>query len=333
MAISIDRVDVRDDAVIDEFRRVQIASDDDPNATPLTRAELVAIMRREHPYWDFEWYVARDDTGRAIGYSQLSVALADNTSLGEAQIGVLPEFRRRGYGTSILADTFERLRQLGRTSVLASTKWPVGADPSPGVHLLEKAGLTRRAMEAHRVLDLPIPTAEHHRLAAKIAPHHADYQLVGWSGSTPDEWAEQYAVLLGLIIAEAPQDEIEIEPEKFDVARLRDQEQAWSEQQREPYVVVAIASDGRLAGHTQLLIPESDPVNAYQWDTLVLKEHRGHRLGLALKLANHLAVADALGNRKRLHTWNAASNGPMIAVNDSLGYRPVTQIALYQGSL
>jgi GNAT superfamily N-acetyltransferase len=201
------------------------------------------------------------------------------------------------------------------------------------VRLLERAGLTRRSMESHRVLDLPIPVAQHRKLAAEIAPNHADYRVVGWSGPTPDECAEQYAVLLGLIIAEAPQDDIEIEPENFDVARLRDQEHEWVEQQRQPYIVVAIAPNGRLAGHTQLLIPKTNPLNAFQWDTLVLKEHRGHRLGLALKLANHLAVAEALADRRRLHTWNAASNDPMIAVNDALGYRAVTDIAVYQGDL
>lgn len=43
-----------------------------------------------------------------------------------------------------------------------------------------------------------------------------------------------------------------------------------------------------MAGHTHLVIPGTDQVNAYQWDTLVLPEHRGHRFGLALKARHRL---------------------------------------------
>ena len=61
---------------------------------------------------------------------------------------------------------------------------------------------------------------------------------------------------------------------------------------------------------------------AYQQDTLVLREHRGHGLGLALKAATHA------GPRRRVARGCAPSgrgtpttNGPMIAVNEALGYR------------
>src|SRR5690606_6524998 len=95
-----------------------------------------------------------------------------------------------------------------------------------------------------------------------------------------------YAHLKGLLSVEAPMGELEFEPEKWDVQRLRDEEDEAAAQGRTLYTTIALAPDGEVAGHTQLAVPSHDPGRAYQWDTLVLRKHRGHRLGLALKVAN-----------------------------------------------
>ena len=55
--------------------------------------------------------------------------------------------------------------------------------------------------------------------------------------------------------------------------------------------------------------------------TVVHPEHRGHRLGLAVKLANLEALAGSRARDVRLIvTGNAAVNAPMIAVNDMMGF-------------
>ncbi len=51
--------------------------------------------------------------------------------------------------------------------------------------------------------------------------------------------------------------------------------------------------------------------------------HRGHRLGLALKAANHLLVHEQVADLRMVRTWNADTNAHMVAVNDALGYRPL----------
>ena len=52
----------------------------------------------------------------------------------------------------------------------------------------------------------------------------------------------------------------------------------------------------------------------------MLRNHRGHGLGLRLKAANALRVMDELPNVTSVRTWNAASNEHMLAVNRQLGY-------------
>jgi GNAT superfamily N-acetyltransferase len=54
--------------------------------------------------------------------------------------------------------------------------------------------------------------------------------------------------------------------------------------------------------------------------TVVHPEHRGHRLGLAVKLANVDVLARQAPDVRVIVTGNAAVNAPMIAVNDMLGF-------------
>jgi hypothetical protein len=62
--------------------------------------------------------------------------------------------------------------------------------------------------------------------------------------------------------------------------------------------------------------------------TGVLRAHRGHRLGLLVKVAMAEWLKTAEPQLERIDTWNAQSNQYMIAVNEALGYtilgRPAT---------
>jgi hypothetical protein len=60
---------------------------------------------------------------------------------------------------------------------------------------------------------------------------------------------------------------------------------------------------------------------AHQHDTAVVRDHRGHRLGLLLKSGMNLWLADVEPQLSTVDTWNAESNDHMVAVNERLGYR------------
>ena len=78
---------------------------------------------------------------------------------------------------------------------------------------------------------------------------------------------------------------------------------------------------GRLVAFSEVVVPLGAPESAWQHDTLVLREHRGHGLGLATKLANLWALEERYPAVRRISTWNAAENEHMIAVNDAIGFQ------------
>lgn len=124
-------------------------------------------------------------------------------------------------------------------------------------------------------------------------------------------------------MTEAPQGELDIEAEVWDADRVRFREDHARAQGRSGWNTVAIAPDGTVAGSTELHLSGHDPVNAMQSGTLVAPAHRGHRLGLALKVRNHLELQRSHAERRVVHTWNAEQNTAMNAVNERLGFRPV----------
>ena len=82
---------------------------------------------------------------------------------------------------------------------------------------------------------------------------------------------------------------------------------------------------GAPAGITLLCLHELRPAIAAQEDTSVLAGHRGHRLGLRLKLAMLDWLRTERPDVDAADTWNAPGNAPMIAINEALGCRKVAE--------
>jgi RimJ/RimL family protein N-acetyltransferase len=119
---------------------------------------------------------------------------------------------------------------------------------------------------------------------------------------------------------DTPAGDVPVDEEDWDAARVREQE-ALTLARGRTVVSAGALRDGRLVAVTDLHVPLTQPERANQSGTLVLHEHRGHRLGTRVKVAVLRELGATLPAVRRISTYNADTNRPMVAVNEALGFR------------
>ncbi len=133
---------------------------------------------------------------------------------------------------------------------------------------------------------------------------------------------------------DVPMGEQQLEEEVWDAERVRGVEAMLATQNRAKVTTAARhEATGRLVAFTEVVVPLGAPESAWQHDTLVLREHRGHGLGFAMKLANLWAVTERHPAVRAVNTWNAADNEHMIAVNEAMGFRVVSHSTYWRKPL
>lgn len=275
-----------------------------------------------------------EDGRTMVAAGTLGMPLTHSTRQADVQVYVHPDHLRRGHGTRMLAHLVEVARGHGRTVLNSEANWPYGAPidgaGTPGAEFLRANGFGFGIGDVMRSLDLPVDEALLDRLAAEAAPHHAAYELRSWAGRVPAELEVGWADLVSGLMVEAPTGEMERERESADVAELRRRQAMIEAQGRTLFNTVALDATGWPVAYSNLATGIHDPDNAFQWGTLVRPEHRGHRLGLAVKVANLRLFQSTPQTATRLHTWNADVNEHMIAVNEALGFQPVERLGEFQ---
>ncbi|HET6391383.1 MAG TPA: GNAT family N-acetyltransferase [Blastococcus sp.] len=261
--------------------------------------------------------------GAVAGALRLILPLRDNGTVAILDLAVHPDHRRRGIGSALLAEALDLAAAHGRTDVIADVDEP-GPD-SPGRAFALRHGWTCDLLETRRDLVLPV---DEDRLAALDADAGAGYDVVTWRDRTPEDLLEDRALLARRMTTDAPQGDLPVEEEDWDGARMREQE-AVSLARGRAVLSAGAVRDGRLVAYTDLQIPLAQPERAQQAGTLVLREHRGHRLGARMKVAVLRRLAADFPAVRRISTYNSEANRPMVAVNEALGFRPAGQISAW----
>lgn len=270
-----------------------------------------------------ETWLLREADGTPVGCHRLKLPLADNLDLVGVDLAVHPGHQHRGHGRRLLDHVLSRCAELGRHQVVTGVSEPAEGRPSGSTRFAAAAGARRSLGDARRTLELE--TLDLARLAASRAEAEAcaaGYQLLSWTGPCPDDLVDGYAALVARMSTDAPMGELTIEPEQWDATRVRERETVLARQGRTQVATVARrGTAGPLVAYTDIVVTVHDPANAFQWDTLVRREDRGHRLGLLVKAANLQRLLAEAPQARRVHTWNADVNRFMIAINEQLGFR------------
>jgi GNAT superfamily N-acetyltransferase len=284
------------------------------------------LPRWQNPYLPQHGFVAKLD-GRIVGRSVVDLPVEYGSRQSSIAVEVLEEFRERGIGASLYDSAEAAAVAGGRNTLQGEVLTPIAsgrtlASPTgfgalaadvPGVRFALARGFELQQVVRASRLALPAELPP--------APDRAGYRIVAWQGATPERWLDDMAVLNTRMSTDAPSAGLDTTAEVWDAERVRTQDEL---RQRGSRLLLLAAAEhvasGRLVAFSELSVPGSAPMAVHQEDTLVLSDHRGHRLGMLVKLANLAALEASCPGHPSVITFNAEENRHMLSVNEDLGF-------------
>ncbi|GAB2461094.1 GNAT family N-acetyltransferase [Xylanimonas ulmi] len=284
-----------------------------------------------------------------LGWARVDRTRTANLHAAWTLVHTHPDHRRRGIGAHLLAHAQRVAHEAGRGTLQAEVSFaedsdgpqapaPTGAGAAPlaapGVRFALAHGFDLVQVDRRSTLALPLAPdarAAVEALAADAASHAAGYRLHTWHGEIPERWLDGFALLETRMSTDAPMGGLDLREDVWDAGRVLRMQRDRAAMGHD-FVITAAehVATGELAAMTMLDWSRSRADFAMQWDTIVLRPHRGHRLGMLVKCANLRRLAELCPAVRRVHTWNAEENGPMLAINVALGFRPAGGAAVLQ---
>jgi GNAT superfamily N-acetyltransferase len=336
MAVEIMRVDVDNDADVEVLFGIEEAARavDVPDFPARTLREEQLALRHPSPGGAPRHFVARVD-GEPVGHLGLDLPQLDNTHLLEVDLTVHPDRRREGIGRALYEFAVDYARAHDRNVLIGQYVTSREGDPehSQGHGAFAAAvGATTALPEVRRRLDLTTVDAASWADQLAAARTHADgYTAITWVGDAPDDVVAEVARLEGRMVIDAPMGDLILEQEKYDADRIRGIEKSLRLRGRRHYhAAVRHDATGTLAAWTMIAFDAETANHAWQQTTIVDPDHRGHRLGTIVKIENLYLTRRHEPAVRYIHTWNAASNRHMIAINEALGFRVMDNWATWQ---
>jgi GNAT superfamily N-acetyltransferase len=260
-------------------------------------------------------WVAEDDRlpeGESEIFAHVSILLLGD--IGVLEVMVKPSLRRRGLGRQLVAMATRRAYLEGFSSIGVEA---IGG--TPAIPFYEALGFEREYVETRSVLNLSsVDWPSLHEMADGIA---AGYRVEYHPGGPPEALLEAYAQ--AKLEAQDDDEDLDLAPRSSDPQRLKDSLETLHKRGLKPYIVLAIHQPtGDVAGLTEVVVPAQHPERADQYDTIVVRAHRGYGIDRAIKARMLFELRAAEPGLREVQTWNAHNNESMLKVNAELGYQP-----------
>jgi GNAT superfamily N-acetyltransferase len=304
-------------------------SRDQPEEPPPTLGQTTAFLTSTPPASRRLLWTAVTGDGTTVGVACLRLPVdTDSRRPCEIEVRVRPEYRRRGAGSRLLRAAADAARAEGHSTIVVQA-----VAGTPAIDFLEARGF--RCVLVMAGLLLRMDEVDQAWLADVVRSGPPGYRLVRWAGTVPAELADTLAHAK-TAMSELPVGNRAFEPGAWDADRVREMAEVVAKRGDDLYTVAAVYGDPpgvRIAGFTEVVVPGAAPTRAAQYDTAVVPEHRGRRLGIWVKAG----MLDWLRSERpevgEIETDNADDNSHMLAVNERLGFRRQREYREYQADV
>lgn len=283
--------------------------------------EVASLLREQTPDDQAASLAAYDGT-TLVGAGLVMYSLVDNTDKAYVFPMVDPPARGSGAGGALVEALVDHCRGLGRTTVTSNAAYAgQERDDAAPVRFATRHGFHVANTEIHRQLHLPVSEALLAEVEAEGLPHRDGYTVETFVDGIPDALLPSYCALLNKLVVDAPSGEVDYEEQAMTPELFREHMARNVRIGRQVFHAVALL-DGEAVAQTDVAVQPQGPT-AVQWGTYVSRDHRGHRLGAAVKVANLRALQAARPDVTRIDTGNADTNAFMVSINERLGFEVV----------
>lgn len=305
-----------------------VAGESIPYRAHLSGVEYSA--RNNHVGLELDHYLYTDG-GADVAYLVVGLFTdGSNERLAWIQLGVLSPHRGKGIGKSLLAKALEVATAAGRTLMTFDTVNTVPA----GVAFAERLGADPALREHVNVVD--VADLDWSMLESWLAegPERApDYDLIVWDDEIPDAFHGELARIFTIAEEDMPVDDLEFEPMVETAETVKESLRRAAGVVRRTTAVVLHRASGDLVGFSELIVTGQDTATLRTTLTVVDRDHRGHALGKWVKSAVILGMLRRFPEAVRIVTENAASNAPMLGINELIGFKPRYEFVSWQMSM
>lgn len=263
-----------------------------------------------------EHWLAHDRAGTLVG--AIEVMFLDLHYLAHVafvDVRVHPQHRRQGIANGLLGEAIPSIERRGRTTVKAHGL----VEGGPAVAAAQALGFQIVWESVYQLLSLH--AVDRDALMIEV-PEGCGIEM--WTGHTPVHRIESYAQARNAMRDAPTQD-----PGRVDVAwtpdRVRRMEDGLASRGVDYHVVVAVGGHDDVVGFTSCQINPTWPTRVHQYDTAVVRSHRGRGIAAGVKATMLRWLIEQRPRATEVGTSVARTNLPMLSVNHRLGFHDAYQ--------
>ena len=300
-----------------------------PGRAPQPLDSYRSFARSLPSQFDDHTWLAEAGTGEALGCSACWSNGAGDPGVMECYVYVRPSWRRQSIGRRLAGAVIEEAQHERRSMLV----WATYGSAASGESFSRRLG--GRVARVNRMSELHVEKLDGEMLRSWIDDGRGralGYSLDFSEGPFPPHLLED-AARFHDIMNTAPREDLAVGNTTLTAQQVAEIDYHHVESGRERWTIFVRDPEGGCVGGTEMTFASWQPAIASQEDTAIDPVHRGLGLGKWAKAAMLARIQEQRPEVTVVLTGNTSSNEPMLAINDALGFKVITECTQWQADV